>query len=939
MESADECKGCQKGQWSSAVGVKKESACINCGTGKFGIDSIGANANTTCTKCGKGKYLGTVGAFGSTSCVVCPLGFVQNITGQAFCLPCTPGSFSSQEGRAECLKCAVGRSSTTVARSLACDACTKGRYQATQGMTACLNCIPGKYQVQTEQSECIKCQIGKASLVEARKIECDVCTKGNYQPREGAVSCTSCDLGTFGNTTGTTRGCTACPINTYQDERKQLSCKKCSDGKIPNPQQTSCEVPEWKRPQDCSPSVEYLNDTDTDEMAWSCEACPEGAFCGYHGTFADILALAGHWRVPWSEHNITFLKCPYLLDCIGIDIKNSNEDNDNAKTNQTVREGCAFGTTGPLCSLCIDGYNRDINTCTACVDETVPVRIAVLVVVVLLLCLIIVQCRKRIRKKWKKYKSLWRDMLSVVAINITFLQINSSLTSVIDVAWPEEWSRFVRHFNFVNIDVLALVGASCIGGFNYYLSFTIMVCFPVGILVMAVLSYYASVGILSHKLATMTEVQKKEKRKEAMHALFELTDADHSGYVDPLELANILRALGWTVKLKEAMALLEKIGVSADEFGHLILGKEHFVRAMASGQMTHALEEMNARKSVSLRRRFSGAISSQPQTTAQEEQAHVKNSDKLVKWTLRSALVANSLSGATQLLLLAHTPVSRKVFQYFHCHDIAGRQLLRADYAIDCTSNAYFSYMTFVICVLLLFTIALPVVISFYLFVHRKNLYTTRTHQKIGWLYAPFVRGAEFWQVHDLLIKMILTGMLIYVPSTSRAGIAVLICIVAIANLNYFEPHKNKVLFWLSQVSFVTTASKYIVALLLSASMKKRNVIWVGGLMIGLDIFFMTSSAVAIVISLWMLHSKVVAIHHKDTKVEQSPSRPRVKITPLSKLSHRALTKAVHHATAVKTEKVAQQAHDLAMQKIEIKREQVDKRLTNEFFKGNSFEE
>jgi hypothetical protein len=58
----------------------------------------------------------------------------------------------------------------------------------------------------------------------------------------------------------------------------------------------------------------------------------------------------------------------------------------------------------------------------------------------------------------------------------------------------------------------------------------------------------------------------------------------------------------------------------------------------------------------------------------------------------------------------------------------------------------------------------------------------------------PFVRGAEFWQVHDLMMKMILTGMLIYVPPTSRAGIATLVCVVAVANLNYFKPQKVSVI-------------------------------------------------------------------------------------------------------------------------------------------------
>lgn len=104
-----------------------------------------------------------------------------------------------------------------------------------------------------------------------------------------------------------------------------------------------------------------------------------------------------------------------------------------------------------------------------------------------------------------------------------------------------------------------------------------------------------------------------------------------------------------------------------------------------------------------------------------------------------------------------HTPVSRKVFQYFHCHNIAGKKLLRADYDIKCTSTEYYAFLPLVLAVLLSYTIALPLVISSYLYRHRNKLYTTETHQRIGWLYDPFVRGAEFWQVHDLLMKMLLT--------------------------------------------------------------------------------------------------------------------------------------------------------------------------------------
>ena len=192
-----------------------------------------------------------------------------------------------------------------------------------------------------------------------------------------------------------------------------------------------------------------------------------------------------------------------------------------------------------------------------------------------------------------------------------------------------------------------------------------------------------------------------------------------------------------------------------------------------------------------------------------------------------------------------------------------------------------------VIGVLLGFTVALPATLSFYIIYHRNHLYSTSVHEKIGWLYDPFVRGAEWWQIHDVLLKMVLTGLLIYIPPASRAGIAALICMFAIANLNYFHPHKNKVLFWLTQLSFMTTGAKYVMALLLSAGTAKQNegaycrnfltqdecitsseqtCQWdgnsvctsplIGNILISLDVVFMASSFLAVPIAICVLKFK-----------------------------------------------------------------------------------
>ena len=156
----------------------------------------------------------------------------------------------------------------------------------------------------------------------------------------------------------------------------------------------------------------------------------------------------------------------------------------------------------------------------------------------------------------------------------------------------------------------------------------------------------------------------------------------------------------------------EVIGAHMDLEGNFTITEKQFVESIKSGQLALELNRLNI----------------------QSNSEKLKDSDKLIKWILQSKAISNALSGATQLSLLAHTPVSKKVFLYFHCQKIAGKLLLRADYDISCLSAEYFRFLPFVIVVLVCFTVALPGVISFYLFNHRKELHTTKVQARIGWL-------------------------------------------------------------------------------------------------------------------------------------------------------------------------------------------------------------
>ena len=75
---------------------------------------------------------------------------------------------------------------------------------------------------------------------------------------------------------------------------------------------------------------------------------------------------------------------------------------------------------------------------------------------------------------------------------------------------------------------------------------------------------------------------------------------------------------------------------------------------------------------------------------------------------------------------------------------------------------------------------------------HRKSLHTAAIRQRFGFLYKPFHRGAEFWEILEVFRKLSLTGLLVFVTDDAyRAVTAVLICVVSVANLNYLRPQAS----------------------------------------------------------------------------------------------------------------------------------------------------
>ena len=356
---------------------------------------------------------------------------------------------------------------------------------------------------------------------------------------------------------------------------------------------------------------------------------------------------------------MSFERCPYASDCLGANSVSIQSDNNNASTNtnNTFVEGCVYGTTGPLCSLCIDGYNRNVGECTPCDDSTVPVRIGILVGLALLLLLIVGYCRRRILPKWSHYRPLWRDFLRVLSINITFAQINSSLPTVLEVPWPQAWRKFLQNFAFVNIDVMSLIGMNCITDYNFYVSFIMMLCLPVGILLLAVINFHYAKIAMKYRLKALTDKDKTHIEEQALHSLFHLADSDNSGEVDPAELASILSALGWKVSVQTCHELVEMIIKKPNDHGLFLLNEEQFLASVLTGSMKKMLQELDS-KIKSMATTTTKTAATKAAAAKRLNEKALSNPNELIKWTLQKNIAANSLSGATQLLMLAHSKFS-----------------------------------------------------------------------------------------------------------------------------------------------------------------------------------------------------------------------------------------------------------------------------------------
>lgn len=350
------CKACDPGYHAPSTG---SPLCLACNPGSYQNET----RQTGCKYCTPGRAqpssLATTcndcqpgkitPTLGSRNCRDCTVGTYSGVNGSSTCSLCPPGSAQVLSGASVCKDCLAGTYSNEPGRQ-DCLTCEPGSFQSSGGASFCSLCNPGMYAASPASRACVVCEPGKFQSGRGQ-ARCIPCSSGLFQEFSGSVDCLPCLAGTTVSDGSTL--CSACPAGTFSRDNADI-CLPCTNNTVqPNEGQGSC-VSCPKRSTTNEAATRCQCDVGTyyyvNEMNGSfCVPCPAGSGpCAQAGqVFSAITTVPGWWRV--SKNATTFYRCVLPALCLGNDL-------------------CQPYRHGPLCSLCMPGYKSSGpgTDCVAC---------------------------------------------------------------------------------------------------------------------------------------------------------------------------------------------------------------------------------------------------------------------------------------------------------------------------------------------------------------------------------------------------------------------------------------------------------------------------------------------------------------------------------------------------------------------------------------------
>ena len=612
-----------------------------------------------------------------------------------------------------------------------------------------------------------------------------------------------------------------------------------------------------------------------------------------------------------------------------------------------ISSKCKIGYEGPLCAVCQNGFTRIRGDCRKCYNTALQASLIIIIGVISIIVLVWV--RRQLKKIGAEARNTKKDITRIFIICLNLAQIQNSVKSVMSgIEFPDTVLKFFAMFNWVDLDIASLTGATCNSAVDFRARLGFMSILPILVVILAFILYKRGQNNIAKKVLAHHDLSHEERAldyKKCHMELFDMVDVDHSGSLDAGEVADLTKVVGLNtpehpVTDEMSLRLIQSLCKSSYA---TTMNREVYMHCVLTGEMTKQLEGLFEKKKTSgkkskkskwrklkvaskfgngkpyvgkgnqnkdsdkhvIKRRTSTMLHN-------DDDAH----DVLVAWNNRRKLVAASWSWPAQVLMLLHTPISRKVFHYFDSDDIGVgptcnpkegctnyRGFLRADYRIQVSeggvyTDEYQQFLIVVMIVLICYTIALPVGMGGFIFTHRKSLYDPKVQQSFGWLYSRLTRNAEFWEVHEMFRKMTLTGIMVFAPRNTaiRAAMCLMVCIIAQINLNYFRPYRSTLVFWVEQAAYSMALLVYICSMLFQNNMDADQQALLAWVFVFMNCLFWTFAMIAVVVKLYRLRARIkhpVGVSKKQQALDDKAMFKEIHHNKASRMAPRGNVKAM----------------------------------------------
>jgi hypothetical protein len=132
------------------------------------------------------------------------------------------------------------------------------------------------------------------------------------------------------------------------------------------------------------------------------------------------------------------------------------------------------------------------------------------------------------------------------------------------------------------------------------------------------------------------------------------------------------------------------------------------------------------------------------------------------------------------LLFIAYPSVSQKIFRLYQCDNVEGVSYLVSDMRVRCYTREWFAYALYAGVMCALYVIGFPLSIAIILVRRRRVLFgegSAETRRVYGFLYEAYGPSAWWWEVEELLRKLFLSAVVVFVNPGSPLQVTMAVLI------------------------------------------------------------------------------------------------------------------------------------------------------------------